>query len=525
MNQAVQWAPHEIKFTSKVAYENSLYQIDTFYADFTSPTGKVTRRNGFWDGGTDWKIRFMPDELGNWTYKTTCSDNTNSGLHQQTGAFVCGRNSRELPIYQHGAIEHLPGNYHLSYADKTPFLWIGCTAWNGTLKSTDAEWDTYLKHRADHGYSVIQFVTTQWRGADMNSQLQVAYTGRNPIQIHPAFFQHLDQKIDKINEYGLVAAPVLLWALPIGEGRELSPGYQLSQQEAILLAKYMVARYGAHHVVWLLGGDGLYVKIYEQRWKNIGRAVFGEEHPGVVAQHPMGHSWIGNAYAEEEWLDVVGYQSGHSSAKSSVEYITRGPAARAWHQLPARPIINTEPCYEEIFNQIDADAVRDALYWSLLATPVAGVTYGANGIWPWIREGETILNHGELSRQSVSNWRESLDLPGSQQASYLSAFIRQLEWWKLKPLPDLLIRQPGEQHFAHHISLAGTEDYRTLLAYIPTPHQSIEIHNPQRLNYRIQWFDPVHNRYFDHPAVYASSPIKLTPPQPSGHLLILQSFV
>ena len=42
--------------------------------------------------------------------------------------------------------------------------------------------------------------------------------------------------------------------------------------------------------------------------------------------------------------------------------------------------------------------MRNASYWSILATPTAGITYGANGIWPWLREGEEILNHGRSRR-------------------------------------------------------------------------------------------------------------------------------
>ncbi|MEQ9443744.1 MAG: DUF4038 domain-containing protein [Cyclobacteriaceae bacterium] len=524
MTQAIQWKPYEIKLTSKVEYENPLYQVDSFYAVFTSPTGQTKKINGFWDGGADWKIRFMPDALGTWQYQTTCSDATNTGLHQQSGSFVCEENNSSLSIYQRGAITHRSGDYHLSYSDDTPFLWIGCTAWNGTLKSTETEWDTYLKHRADHNFTVIQFVTTQWRGGDMNSQLQVAFTGQAPIQINPAFFRHLDQKIDKINEYGLVAAPVLLWALPIGEGRTLSPGFQLAQTEAILLAKYMVARYGAHHVIWLLGGDGLYVNIYEQRWKNIGRAVFGEEHPGVVAQHPMGRSWIGEAYADEEWLDVIGYQSGHNTSKPVVENITQGPVTQQWAALPPRPIINMEPCYEEIFHRVSADDVRDASYWSLFAAPVAGVTYGANGLWPWIREGENILNHGELSRQAVSTWRESMNLPGSLQMSYLAAFIQQFAWWELKPDATLLSNQPGDHNHIHFISVVRTDDYQTILAYIPHSEAPIEIKNPHKLLYQVRWFDPVHSAYLNTTNHPSSSNLTLTPPQTKALVLILEAL-
>ncbi|WKN41609.1 apiosidase-like domain-containing protein [Tunicatimonas pelagia] len=524
MTQASQWAPYEVAFTSQIIYQNPLHEVEIFFAEFISPTGQRKKVCGFWDGDVNWCIRFMPDELGSWCYQTSCSDSTNAGLHQQTGTFLCVPNTSSLPIYRNGAITHQPGDYHLKHTDGLPFLWVGCTAWNGLLKSTDQEWDTYLMHRANHHYTVIQCVATQWRGGDMNNHLQVAFTGQKSIQINPVFFQHLDRKINKINEYGLVVALVLLWALPYGEGRELSPGFQLPQAEAILLAKYLVARYGAHHVVWLPGGDGLYTSIYEKRWKNIGRAVFSEKPPGLVALHPMGRSWVGDTYAEEDWVDIIGYQSGHSSSQPSVEYITKGPATRQWSQLPPRPIINMEPCYEEIFQRVTADDVRDAAYWSLLGTPIAGVTYGANGIWPWIRKGETILNHGELSRQSVSTWEESINLPGSQQISHLAEFIQQFEWWKLRPSTSLLLNQPGDQNHAHFVSVVCSEDYCTILLYVPHPDIPLKVHNPHQLAYEARWYDPLRGKYLDKTTLSPTDIIHIAPPTTEALALVLQPF-
>ena len=268
------WTPLELNFQSSKAYANPLYDLNQFYATFTSPTGRTQQINGFWDGENQFKVRFAPDETGNWTYVTHCSDAQNEGLHAQSGTFACVANTSKLPLFQHGALRRSAGDYHLVHDDGTPFFFTGCTAWNGALKSTEEEWDTYLQHRADHHYNVIQFVTTQWRGCEKDAQGEVAFTGSGRIELNTAFFQRLDKKVDKINAYGLVAAPVLLWALPQGQGRHLSPGYYLPENEAILLAKYLVARYGGHQVIWFLGGDGRYVNEYEQRWKNIGRAVF-----------------------------------------------------------------------------------------------------------------------------------------------------------------------------------------------------------------------------------------------------------
>ncbi|MDF9800736.1 hypothetical protein OKW21_005999 [Catalinimonas alkaloidigena] len=520
--QAQQWMKYELTFESDKQYENPLYEVDSFNAEFTAPSGRTHKIHGFWDGGRSWKIRFMPDELGEWQYKTSCSDKSNSGLSGHEGSFLCEKNTSEQAIYQKGNIIHNEGDYHLSYADGKPFFWLACTAWNGALKSTEKEWDDYLAHRKAHNYSVIQFVTTQWRGADVNSQLQKAFTGQGKIKLNPAFFQHLDQKVDKVNEYGLVAAPVLLWALPKGEGKELSPGYALPQEEAIKLARYMVARYGAHHVVWVLGGDGWYTHLYEQRWKNIGRGVFGDEHPGVVAQHPMGRSWIGEAYANEDWLDVVGYQSSHGVNTGTIDWINKGPMKKNWDKLPARPLINMEPCYEEIYFRTTDTHVRNASYWSIFATPVAGITYGANGIWPWIRKGEKILNHGSLSEKSPSTWRESIDFPGSHQMGYLAKFMQQFDWWELKPDHNLLKKQPGEEQFDHYISLLRTDDYSTVLTYVPFKTE-VQIINAQNLSYQGQWYKPVDDSYVNADIETHSNTILTSPPDEGDWVLILRS--
>jgi hypothetical protein len=43
-----------------------------------------------------------------------------------------------------------------------------------------------------------------------------------------------------------------------------SPGYTLPDDEAVRLARYIMARYEAHHVIWLLGGGGNYLDPFEQ---------------------------------------------------------------------------------------------------------------------------------------------------------------------------------------------------------------------------------------------------------------------
>lgn len=486
------WDRFELNLESDRVYENPLYDVKDFKALFTSPSGRTKLINGFWDGDRVWKIRFMPDETGTWNYRTVCSDTANTGLHGITGSFICTANNDPHDIYTHGRVTAGTGRYYLNYADGTPFFWQGCTAWNGGLKSTPEEWEMYLEQRARHGYNVIQLVGTQWRGCDMNSEGEVAFTGCGRIELNPHFFQHFDSKMNRLNAHGHVAGLVLLWALPFGSGRELSPGYYLPDQEAILLARYMVARYGAHHVVWILGGDGQYYGELENRWKHIGREAFKDKPQGLSTLHPHGQSWVGDIYGGETWYDIAGYQSSHSTGERTVHFINR-TVAREWSALSPRPVINLEPCYEQIRNAIFEDDVRNACYWSLFAAPPSGITYGADGIWPWLREGEKPLNHRYTP--GVDTWDRSIELPGSKQVGYLGAFFRSLEWWNLLPAQELLLEQPGEANYLNHLAVLKSNDNRQILLYFPGKLDAT-ILLPAGKRYGASWFNPVTGESF-----------------------------
>lgn len=519
LTDALRWKKYELKFFSSVVYENPVQDLKMMEVTFTSPGGNTMTINAFWDGDNIWKARFMPNETGTWTFETQCSDSGNAGLNGQKGSFLCINNSDQKDIYIHGPVINPPGTYYLTHSDGTPFFYLACTAWNGALKSTKEEWDKYLQQRVSNNYNVIQLVTTQWRGCDKSSEGLVAFEGSGRIKINPRFFRLIDEKIDRVNELGLVAAPVILWALQNGSGRELSPGYYLPDDQAILLAKYIVARYGGNQVIWFLGGDGLYTGSYEQRWKTIGRAVFDGKQQGIVAQHPCGRSWIGEIYKDEPWLNIIGYQSSHSNTESTVNWITKGPMSQMWSHLPARPLINLEPNYEQIGFRITDRDVRNASYWSLFATPVAGISYGANGIWPWLHDGEKILNHTDAP--GTSSWDVSINFPGSIQMGYLAQFIRKFEWWKLYPAPELLIDQPGDKVFNQFVSVMKTPDNNTILAYFPVK-LTIKIRKPSGAGYRMKWFDPVKNTYTNGIEQDDGSLLTITSPSEGDMLLILE---
>ncbi|MBA7485457.1 hypothetical protein ES707_21003 [subsurface metagenome] len=461
---APQWTVFETALASSTDYGNPFQAVDVTVA-FTSPSGARQTVDAFWDGGDTWRVRFSPDELGGWTWESRCSDASNQGLHNRRGNFRCVPYTGDNPLYQHGPLKLSASRRHIEHADGTPFFWLGCTAWNGVLRARPADWDSYLAARREQDFTAIQFVATHWRGLHQDAWSETAFTDTVDITLNPAFFQRLDPKVAAINAHGLVAAPVVLWTLTATD-----PGQILAEPDAIRLARYIVARWGAYQVVWLLGGDGRYPAERVDRWKRIGRAVFGDRHDRLVTLHPSGRNWVANDFGEEKWFDIVGYQSGHGDADRDLRWLTTGPPATLWNEDPAHPVINLEPNYETHAGYTHKTVfrgthIRRAAYWSLMVSPPAGVTFGHNAIWVWPDEPQAPDGHSRLG--IVGPWREGVYTEGARSMTLLYRLFDSLPWPQLRPAQGLLADQPGEDDPNLFVSAAQTGDGRTAVFYAP----------------------------------------------------------
>lgn len=482
MIDIARWMLFETALESTAIYANPFWDV-TCAVIFTAPSGTQQRVDAFWDGGTTWRVRFCPDEIGGWQWQTECTNPEDSGLHQRGGQFTCTAYTGDNPLYVHGPLRVAPDSRYLTWGDGTPFFWLGDTAWNGVLRARPADWDRYLALRREQGFTVIQYVSTQWRGHTRDAYGETAFTGTEGIQLNTAFFARLDARIAAINAHGLVAAPIMLWALT-----EIDPGVTLAEADAIRVIRYILARYGAYHVAWMLAGDGHYYDDHAPRWQRIGRAVFGDRHDRIVTLHPSGQSWVGEEFRAEPWFDFIGYQSGHGDSQEHLNWLVQGPPATYWANPPIRPVINLEPNYEghpsyHTDHGFTDYEVRRAAYWSLLISPPAGVTYGNNSIWVWPEGVEPAENHRNLPQ--VQPWHQGLDLPGIRSMTQLKGFFEALPWWTLEPKPALLADQPGVADASQFIAAAQTRDGRQSVIYTPGPAITLAMQAQQG-----RWFDP-----------------------------------
>ena len=153
---APKWQRFELSLKSSRTYPDPLQQVEV-RALFVSPLGETNRVYGFWDGGKTWRVRYQPTFAGRWTFYTMCSDTGNTGLHEQSGEFLCTAAKGDQRFALHGPVGVARTQRHLEHADRTPFLWLGDAAWNAAARASVADWAEYTRTRAEQKFNVVQW--------------------------------------------------------------------------------------------------------------------------------------------------------------------------------------------------------------------------------------------------------------------------------------------------------------------------------------------------------------------------------
>lgn len=518
------WGVFEAAFESAGSYGNPLQQADLLVS-FTSPSKEIHVVPGFWDGGRTWRVRFSPGESGEWSYVTAATPSQDSGLHGRRGTFRVTPVESSTALERHGPIRVASGGRHLEHADGTPFFWLADTGWNAALLSTPEEWQHYLEVRKRQRFTAIQWVATQWRAAPTGDRMgEPAFTGHEQIAVNPAFFARLDEKAAALNRAGLLNVPVLLWAIGGGANPAVNPGFALPEAQAARLARYMVARWQAYDVVWILPGDGDYRGDKAERWKRIGRQVFGGIAHAPVIVHPGGMHWVLREFLGEPWVAIHGYQSGHGDGEQVLRWMTEGPPATDWTVEPVRPFINLEPPYENHIayqskQPISPHTVRRAVYWSLLTTPTAGVTYGGHGVWGWDDGTGPPTDHKNSG--TPLPWKQALTMPGAEQMAYVAETFTSFDFWRLRPAPHILAAQPGTGTAARFIAAAASEAGDLAVVYTPGA-QPIALDPGAVPKGRATWHNPATGGRSSATPASTESGLRFDPPGDGDWVLVIE---
>lgn len=510
-NKPQQWRVLELQFTAEGTYVNPAADV-ALVTTFVGPEGETYAVSGFWDGGDAWKVRFTPTAPGKWTYVTQCSSE-DPGLNGQTGTFRAARAAGSNPLLVHGGFLRVSDNRrYLTYTDGTPFFWLGDTWWfcpsalvpyeGSTNPEYDSMYRTLIDMRSEQGYTVahMAFLGPISESRGVNS---LADQGRTR-SIDTLYWREVDRYIAYANESGIV--PVI--GLAFHSGMD-----ELDLSAWTFLWQYVVARYGAFPVSWLIGGE------YNADTGNptervpmvlaLGQAIKdADPYRRAMTVHPWWYRGDGRQAWDEPWYDFIMLQGAHGAA----------PPLSLYHEAYARsdpkPVLEGECNYEGIHNLTDFD-VRWAAYRAIQAGSF-GYTYGAHGLWyPTQSHDDTTFDEWG----TPVPWWEALRKPGGAQMRLLREFYESLAWWELEPRPDGLTSDPRMPDMVMP-AVKALED-RTFVIYFPRNYPSTAsayLHGTRPgAAYQATWFDPRTGEWSLHEGDLTTEPTGMLLPSRPGY--------
>ncbi|MFC1582646.1 DUF5060 domain-containing protein [Planctomycetota bacterium] len=256
----------EISFISPDEYDNPFTEA-TVEAVLKSPQGKEARVSGFFHGKNEWRVRFVPREIGSWEYTAYFKGKT---PQTQKGTFVC--EDKERP----GFLRISKRNpFRLEYEDGKPFYPIGVQTGGYTQMGFDGpaegRWrSATMEEWCEAFEGAVNLVRWQLgTGTQAGCALALIPKGGGPDRYDTELAAEMDRLLVLQREHGISHIMILfqdmsLWGSSptvFGNGRDLEEyksvkAKNLPLQEAYL--RYVVARFGCYVDIWELFNEDSY---------------------------------------------------------------------------------------------------------------------------------------------------------------------------------------------------------------------------------------------------------------------------
>lgn len=499
----VQWLVTELAFTSSRSYVNSFNDVDLDVI-FTHTNGTALRIPAFWDNDNTWKVRFAPVLAGNWTYRTICSDTSNTGLNSKTGSLTCSDYNGKLDIYKHGFIKTSINTRYFTYNNGTPFFYLGDTHWSlpsEPNQDINSMFKIIVDKRVEQGFTVYQ-----------SEPIGASYDLSDGLTSTDIFgFKDLDKRFKYIADKGLVHANAqLFFAAELGNNRTEYSDYYLER-----LCRYWVARYGAYPVMWTTGQEvdndfyhgrmiegkdmNPYFDVNTNPWKLVAAYIHKYDaymHPQTAHQEFAATSGDGTVASNSSFRDLPGhswYAAQWSPAKNAQldfnipkDFLNNGEG---------KPVINYEGLYDHLWT-LEFGARMQG--WTAYLNGMYGIGYGAGDIWlynstydidkPTTRDGITIT----VADKQIK-WNESVNLNSAYQMGYMRKFFNLIEWWTLIPRFD------DSAWFSNNGSLysiaSNKNDLYVAYFYNNTDRNTGTLKNLTNTQYSVQWYNPIKDEF------------------------------
>ena len=203
--------------------------------------GRRFEPEGFYDGDGVWRVRFMPDELGRWSYTTRSNRKELDGVR---GTFTCVAPTGE----NHGPVS-IRDTFYFAYADGTPYHQFGTTCYAWVHQGERMEQQT-LKTLAGSPFNKLRMcVFPKSYAYNQNEPELYPFEGK-PLtdwdftRFNPEFFRHFERRVRDLQPLG-IEADVILYHTYDRWGFE-----SMDARDDDRFIRYLVARLAAYRNVW-----------------------------------------------------------------------------------------------------------------------------------------------------------------------------------------------------------------------------------------------------------------------------------
>ncbi len=414
--QIKRWMCGQIDFRAQDNYGDPFNEVDITVA-FTHESGETLIRPGFWNGKDEFAVRFAPTQTGKWTYKTYCSNRADKGLHNICGEIECVPYDGELEIYKRGFIKISENKRYFTYADGTPFFYLGDTHWlmpseqldTSNADGIDSQFKFMVDMRLTQGFTVYQ--------SEPISPPDLNYDDGFGEDDAEVFRENLDKKFAYVAEKGLVHANAQICFAGSIQNPKLNAEY------LVRLSKMWAARYGAYPVLWTVAQEvdpDFYCHANADKWIIVGETLYLND----CYKHPLtGHMCNeGRCHPNTTKWGKLYY---HSWFGMQPQGVRRDSFEEFWNYSPTKPIINYETGYEHLWNS--ADGALNAAYRSFF-NGAFGYGYGAHGVW-----NNNISNTRWMNYDGYMRWLDGTLQPGATKLWYFVQFCKMFAWQELIP--------------------------------------------------------------------------------------------
>ena len=204
VNMVEQWRTYEVTLNGPDT-GNPFIEVE-LTARFEQ-NSRTFEPQGFYDGNGIYKIRFMPDEIGEWTYTTKSN---RAELDGQTGQFTCVKpsdgNYGPVRVYK---------DYYLQYADGTPYHQFGTTCYAWAHQGETMEEQT-LETLAEAPFNKMRMcIFPKDYVYNKHEPVYYPYEGK-PLKdwdftkFNPEFWQHFEKRVQDLLDLGIEADIILV---------------------------------------------------------------------------------------------------------------------------------------------------------------------------------------------------------------------------------------------------------------------------------------------------------------------------